>query len=323
MSEPKLTGSHGCGGSCGCGGGCGENCKCRKVAAGAGYTDNVITVLDLRPEVLRIVKKPDRYDIIDLAQNRMNDQGYQFIEMHTAGDVTDVIRAFCSDKIIINTDGVERSFMVYGYILCKKDKENGVWLNSETGEVVEMRIKSHRVKVQLPGEDKPREVLCGDLYDVYGQIVKETPQYYKGKDYYYRICCALIVDPAVQEDMPKKTIPSLKTIMTKAKDTIKNGGNICQGASAAEATHIIRAVLADAVSVEGVNGTKIYSVYGAVVFKKNAETGNWENTHTGEEMAVIPISHTQKVDLTGNGDTQTVQFGHVLDFYCQIFKREG
>lgn len=123
--------------------------------------------------------------------------------------------------------------------------------------------------------------------------------------------------------MPKKTIPSLKDIITQAKDTIKNSGNICQGASAAEATHIIRAFLADAVFVEGVNGTKIYSVYGAVVFKKNAETGNWENTHTGEEMAVIPISHKMKVDLTGNGDIRTVQFGHVLDFYCQIFKREG
>lgn len=321
MTKRKQEGSQGCGGNCSCGGGCGENCKCRKAAAGD--SDNVLTVLELRHQISSISQVPNRYSIADMAKGRMNDQGYQFIEKRTSGEVTHAIRVFCSDKIIINTDGVEHSFMVYGYILCKKDKENRVWMNSETGETVEMRIKSHRVTVQLPGEPEPREVLCGDLYDVYGQIVEVAHQHYNGEDDYYRICRELIVDPATKEKMPKKTIPSLKTIMTKAKDTIKNGGNICQGASTAEATHIIRAFLADAVSVEGVNGTKIYSVYGAVVFKKNAETGNWENTHTGEEMAVIPISHTQKVDLTGKGDIRTVQFGHVLDFYCQIFKREG
>ena len=321
MSKPKLTGGHGCGGSCGCGGGCGENCKCRKVAAG--YTDNELTVLELSHQTQRIDQVPNRYSIADMAKDRMKKQGYQFIEKRTSGEVTHAIRVFCSDKIIIDTDGVERSYLVCGYVIYKKHSENGVWLNSENGEPVEMRIKSHRVTVQLPGEDKPREVLCGDLYDVYGQIVKVAHQHYNGEDDYYRISRELIFDPAIKEENPKKTIPSLEDISTQAKDTIKNSGNICQGASAAEATHIIRAFLADAVSVDGVDGTKIYSVYGAVVFKKNAETGNWENPHTGEEMAIIPISHKMKIDLTGNGDTKTVQFGHIQDFYCKIFKREG
>ena len=322
MSKSKLTGSHGCGGSCGCGcgGSCGEKCNCRNVAAE--YSDNVLTVLELSPETPRSEKVPDRYAIIDMAKSRMEDRGYQFIENSNPAEITHVLRAFCSDKITVISNGVERTFMAYGHILCKKDMENGSWLNSETGENVEMRIKSHRVTVQLPGEDKPRVVLCGDLYDVYGQIVKVAHQHYNGEDDYYRISSDLIVDPAVTGNTHKKRIPSLKEIITQAEDTIKNSGNICQGASAAEATHIIRAVLTDAVSVEGVKGTKIYSVYGAVVFKKNAETGNWENTYTGEEMAVIPISHKMKVDLTGNGDIRTVQFGHVLDFYCQIFKRE-
>lgn len=172
MKEHKLKESCGCGGNCGCGGGCGENCKCRMAAYA--YSDQVITVLDLSSETSMQVQAPNRYAIIDMAKNRMLDQGYQFIENSNPGEITHVLRAFCSDKITVISKGVESTFMVYGYILCKKDQEKGIWLNSETGETVELRIKSHKVTVQLPGESKAREVLCGDLYDVYGQIVKEA-----------------------------------------------------------------------------------------------------------------------------------------------------
>lgn len=137
---------------------------------------------------------------------------------------------------------------------------------------------------------------------------------------YYHLTSAYTKEHKGTDSHSKVEIPSLAELIRKAEDGLKAIGYVCVGASADEATHILRAFSDDSVSVEGEEGTEFFAVYGVVLYTRveSTEGKKWKSSLAGDTSNPMDPTYRLDLDLNGKGDVRTIECGCLTMRFCTM-----
>ena len=139
---------------------------------------------------------------------------------------------------------------------------------------------------------------------------------------YYHLTSAYTKKFDGTESHSKVEIPSLAELIRKAEEGLKAIGYVCVGASADEATHILRAFSNDSVSVEGEEGSDVFAVYGVVLYTlvETPEGKKWKSSLAGDTSNPMDPTYRLDLDLNGKGDVRTIECGCLTSRFCTMKK---
>ena len=161
-------GENGCG--CGCGGncGCGANCTCKNGSLDEALTNQcsysiTIATKGVVPSLEQIVTS--------VKMNLDKLKGWKYAEVER-GKAEYCMHVFCASEL---PKDVYTTIAVFGYTVCKKDPNDGEWVELVSG-LNHNPDEPYKLKAMIPGTPWPILAVAGDNKVIYFNFEKEKAE---------------------------------------------------------------------------------------------------------------------------------------------------